>query len=319
MRRIMTFLAFLCGLVVLLEGASYLYMPKNNTAEFGMEEVFANGILGEKENTIDVIVIGDSESFTSITPMQIWMEKGYTSYVCGTSGQTLDYSLTLLKRAFQKQKPKFVIFETNAIYREVLISDAILTEMGNCLPVFRYHNRWKKQSWNTLKGSCEYTWTHDYKGYRYSDKVNACTKRKKYMKPAETAIQISALNHQYVKKIKEVCEANNAKLIFLSTPSVKNWSYMHHNGITLLAEELACEYIDLNLMNEEVQIDWEKDTRDKGDHLNHYGAQKVTHYLAEYLNQTNLLEDHRGSTEYEKWNEALKSYNQVVDNIGTSV
>ncbi|MCI1305088.1 MAG: hypothetical protein LKG40_02540 [Lachnospiraceae bacterium] len=315
-KRIIAFLVFVCGLIVLLLAASFLFMPKNNMKEFGMEEVSANGILGEKENTVDVLVVGDSESYSAVTPMQIWKEQGYTAYVCGSSGQTLDYSMTMIRRAFEKQKPKLVFLETDAIYRKVSKSGALLTKLGNYLSVFRYHNRWKSLSWNDLKGHAEFTWTDDYKGYTYSSAVAPC-KNKEYMIPSDSAEGIPELNRLYVREIRNYCEENGAKLVFLSTPSPVNWNYERHNGIAALAGELSCDYIDLNLQNEQLQIDWSKDTRDKGDHLNHNGAVKATHYLADYLNQTNLLTDHREDSEYEKWNEAFKRYEAAVSPAGS--
>ena len=151
-KRVLALVGFLAGLLGILVGLSALFVPKNNMSEFGMEEVTANGILGERENSIDVLVLGDSEAYSSITPMDLWRDKGYTAYVCGTSSQTLDYTLELFIRALENQKPKVVILETDAIYREVPSQKAIFTWLANHLAVFRYHNRWKTLSWNDFLG-----------------------------------------------------------------------------------------------------------------------------------------------------------------------
>ena len=311
LKRVLTFLIFCGGLIGLLIGASILLMPKNNMSEFGIEEVSANGILGEKENTIDVLVVGDSEAYSSISPMQIWKDSGYTSYVCGSGAQTLDYSLTLLKRAFQKQSPKLVILETDAIYREVSDSTADLSRLGDAFSVFRYHNRWKSLSLNDLKMNPEYTWTEDNKGYIYTDTIDGCQDNG-HMTVTESSAKIPDRNVEYVKKFKNYCEAHGATLLLLSTPSTVNWNYERHNGVVALASELSCDYIDMNLMSDEISIDWQKDTKDQGDHLNYYGAQKVTSCLTDYLSQTGLFTDHREDSTYEKWNEALSRYESTV-------
>ena len=99
-RRFFTGIVFIAGLICLLLIASSVFEPKNNMENFGMEEVTANGILGEKDNSIDVLVLGDSEAYSSIIPLQLWQDTGYTMYVCGSSAQTLGYTDTLLKRCF---------------------------------------------------------------------------------------------------------------------------------------------------------------------------------------------------------------------------
>ena len=311
-KRILAFFLFAVFLIAILLAASFVFMPKNNMSEFGMEEAQANGILGEKENTIDVLVLGDSESYSAITPMQIWKDTGYTAYVCGTSAQSLNYTSVLLRRAFEKQQPKVVILETNAIYRKISSNQAVGTELANYFSVFQYHNRWKSLGLHDFTGKAKFTWTDDYKGYRYRTKVDPA-RQKEYMKPTDKVAEIPALNTQYVREMKQFCDENGSRLVLVSTPSTVNWNFQRHNGIQKLANDIGCEYIDLNLMNDRIQIDWSKDTRDKGDHLNHFGAVKVSRFLSEYLKGTGLLTDHREDPAYAKWNDSLKKYETVVE------
>lgn len=306
-KRGISVLTFFMGLTIFLVILSFLFVPKNNMTEFGMEEVTANGILGEKENTIDVIVLGDSESYTSISPMHIFKETGYTAYVCGTSGQQLSYTTTMLHRAFEKQSPKIVIMETNAIFRKVSTVKAIVAKLSDFFSVFQYHNRWKSLNLNDIKGKVKFTWVNDFKGYQYYEGISSGV-RKDYMKPTDEVAGIPHLNLKYIDKMKSFCDENGAQLVFLSTPSTKNWNYSRHNAIRQLADELSCEYVDLNLLPAEVPINWNRDTYDKGDHLNYSGAVKVTNFLSKYLGKTQLLTDHRSDPAYEKWHDSLKKY-----------
>ena len=240
-KRGIRILIFCLGLVLMLSVTSFIFVPKNTTEKHGMGEVTANGILGEKENTIDILVVGDSESFSSISPMQIWRDAGYTAYVSGTGGQTLDYSCLMVKRTFRSQSPKLVILETNAIYREISESKAMLTCLGEHFSIFRYHDRWKHIEWNDLRGDVNYTWTNDFKGFRHNEVVEAVeeNKVKNYMKESRDTADIPDGNIQYVKEIKQICDAHGAKLLLLSTPSTKNWNYAKHNGVKKVAEEEA--------------------------------------------------------------------------------
>ena len=76
--KIVKCISFILILLIILIILSYIAIPKNNSKEFGMENVEANGILGEKDDSIDIYVVGDSESFTSIIPMKLWEDYGFT-------------------------------------------------------------------------------------------------------------------------------------------------------------------------------------------------------------------------------------------------
>ena len=302
---------FLMGLLALLFLVSILVVPKDNTEEAGMEEIGANGILGEPENTIDVLVLGDSEARSSIIPPELWKQKGYTAYVCGTSNQTLPYSFTMLDRALQKQKPKIVILETLAIYRSIPSDDAVIDVLSRRFPVFRYHDRWKKLQPRDLSRERQATYRYYSKGHWTSQRVQPSSEET-YMIPTQDTASIDPLNRLYVRAIKARCDRIGAKLVLLSSPSSFNWNYRKHNGIQKLAKELGCEYVDMNLINDRLKIDWTVDTRDKGDHLNHTGAVKASAFLAGYLQDTHLLTDHRDDAAFTSWQEDVKKYEDEI-------
>lgn len=310
-KKISASVAFFLIVTMLLLIGSHIFMPKNNQKEFGMQDTSANGILGEKSNSIDVLVLGDSEAYCSISPMQMWQEHGFTSYVCATSAQYLSYSESLLRQAFENQSPKLVILETNAIYRKMKFDKSVMTVVEDSFSIFKYHDRWKNMNRLDFFGKVEYTWTDDFKGYTYNTTVLK-SNNINYMIPTNEVEKIELLNKAYVKKIAEYCKEHSAELLLVSTPSTKNWNYKKHNGVAELAKELDVKYLDLNMEETKVPIDWSQDTRDSGDHLNYYGAVKNTEYLGNYIAENYSFPDKREDKAYIKWNESLERYLKKV-------
>lgn len=312
-KRIAGCLAFIAGLAMLLLAASRIVAPKDNTGQAGMEQPRANGILAEPANTIDVLVIGDSESYTMFSPLQLWKQTGIPAYTCGTDSQKLTYTLTMLERALKKQKPKLVILETLAIYREIPRGDVVISELSRRFPVFQYHNRWKVLSAQDFTMKISATSKEAYKGHVINKNIEL-SETKEYMQPTEVVAGIAEINRTYVRKIQKMCQRSGAKLLLVSCPSPVNWNYPFHNGIQALADELGCEYIDLNLQNEKLKMDWTQDSYDKGDHLNHFGAVKVTEYLGAYLQKTGLFQDRRQDDAFQEWNQKLAEYEAALQN-----
>ena len=58
--------SFIAGLLVLLLISSVILQPKTNGKTDGMNDASAYGVLGEKENSIDVLILGDSEAYLSL-------------------------------------------------------------------------------------------------------------------------------------------------------------------------------------------------------------------------------------------------------------
>lgn len=300
------FLFFLGTAIAIL---SLLFAPKNNREDFGLCEMKANGIVTEPADTIDVLALGDSECATAIAPMVLWREQGITAYNCGTAGQKLYDTLHYLKQAFKTQSPSVVILETNTIFQECTLSDTLFAKLEEWIPLLRWHDRWKSLRPEDL-GPVEYTWQDEAKGHMFYLNINpACPDD--YMKPRQDVRQAAKWSRYCLKEILAICQENGAQLLLVSTPSAINWNYTNHNGIQALAEEFGLTYLDLNLLTEEVPVNWETDTKDGGDHMNAWGAEKVSVYLAQYLADGYDLADHRGEAGYADWDEALRSYEKA--------
>ena len=307
LRHLLSAALFTAVLMSFLIAASRIMSPKNNTPDGGIVEPAANGILAEPEGTIDVLILGDSESYSAINPLKLWEEHGITSYCCGTSGQRLYYTEEFLHQAFRRQKPKLVILETDVIFREYPLPEEVIHRMNAAFPVLIYHNRWKNMKAEDIRLNAEYTYRNPTKGYYFSENVDPANPEG-YMKESSETAPVQAQNRVILDRMQAFCKENGAKLLLLSTPSTVNWNMERHNAVRQLADEWMLEYMDMNRMTDVIPIDWKKDTRDRGDHMNYSGAEKVTAYLGRYLSGTGLLKDHRSDPAYRSWDDAAERF-----------
>lgn len=267
-------------------------------------------ILREPEKSIDVIVLGDSLSYSAISPMVLWKYHGITTYVCGQSGQEIQETYYMLETALETQSPKLVILETNVMFRGnpglASLRETIEAWGNHYIPIFRCHDIWK--SFLIEKQYPE----ENYKGFAFRCDVHPYEKGE-YMQETEQREEMTDTVITYMEKIEELCKEKNVKLLLLGTPSPVNYNYRRHNSVRTYATEHSLDYLDLNLKLNEVGIDWKTDSLDKGDHLNISGAQKVTKYLGEYLKSEYELPDHRGEAPYAAWDKEAEEYSQKAE------
>ncbi|HJA11568.1 MAG TPA: SGNH/GDSL hydrolase family protein [Candidatus Mediterraneibacter merdipullorum] len=304
-------LFFVILFVLLGAGSSWVSSRAESISDFvgGRNRPYA-GISAEPGHTIDMVVLGDSESYTSVSPLEIWKEKGIPSYVCGQPGQKVQETYYMLRHALENQSPKLVVLETNLMFRNPgifgNIQAGIVETLRYHMPVFRYHNLWKL----LLDGKKP---NDDFKGFTVRSGVKACDTADDYMKETDKAQEMPKAVEIYMEKIQKLCKKKGARLVLLSVPSPKNYNYKKHNALEAYAEAHRLDYIDLNLMTDELGIDWEKDSYDKGDHLNLRGAQKVTAWLSGYLAEHYDMADRRSEPAYREWDELLEKYEKRLE------
>ncbi len=309
MNNLFKSIIFLTIFVILYIVLSYLLLPKTNLHKYGLYNTSMYEILGEKSNTIDIVVIGDSLVYSSISPMDIYGQYGYTMFDCSEAAQILPDAYNYFKIAIEIQKPKVVILEANILFRDANKRpwyNKPLKVLKNSLPLVTYHNNWKRMLFSSSKIN---GWINVSKGYKKNMDIKSSINYK-YMKETKKARKIPEANYDYLKKIVDISLENDIKLILVGFPSQKSWTYKKHNMVKSLAEQFNLDYINLNI-NDELNIDWVNDTKDSGDHLNYFGAKKVSKYIGSYLKDLNILTDHKGDPKYEEWN---KAYNYFLKN-----
>lgn len=313
-KRIVSCVLFVAILLGLLQVSSLVFQPKSNDKASGIHYPRTNGIFSEPKDSIDTVFIGDSEVYHSFIPLNIWRDYGITSYDVSSPSQKLVYSMEFLKKTFEKQSPKIVFLETNAIFRNSYFEDEITYKAEQIFPVFRYHDRWKNLQLKDFSATVEYTANEENKGYYFTKKSKPATDKaiKKYMKYSDVSAPILSTNKKYLNEIAKFCKKHGTKLVLISTPSTKNWNYQRHNTMEAISKDLGVDYIDTNLLRDDIPIDWKKDTKDKGDHLNYKGAVKLTNYIGKYLDDTKLFKDKRNDPSYDNWNTCLDKFEKKV-------
>ena len=173
----------------------------------------------------------------------------------------------------------------------------------NIMPLLNYHNNWK----NILFS--DYGIMSIQKGYKLNKKTIP-SKPKNYMEKNDKEYKMIDENVLYLEKFVELAKTYDTKLIVIGFPSQDTWNYQKDQAILNLSKKYDFTYINLN--NYDLNIDWESDTKDKGGHLNYYGALKASKFVGNILKDTNLLEDHRKDKNYKLWDRALERYEEEV-------
>lgn len=247
--------------------------------------------LTEKKDTMDVLIVGDSEAMVVASPKMMMEEAGIEAYNCNQLGQRSLDAYLFVRKILDKQHPQVMILETNVIAQETLLkTEALMTNsalVNEIFPVIRYHSNWRYLS--GLEKPEPYDVEKGFEAVEVVDPYNG----DEYMFETEERGYINGIAMFNLEQIRKLCEEKGVTLVLVTSPSPVNMSYPVHNTLQDYADENNLDYIDFNVLKDEIGIDWSQDTGDAGDHINIYGCEKTTEYLIDYLNENYDLPDHR--------------------------
>lgn len=296
------------------------------------------------ENSIDVLYVGSSHVYSSVSPEDIFKQHGITGYVQASANQKIWQSYYYLEEALYTQNPSVVVLDvflaldsgtqTEAYNRMAIdmmaLSPAKLKSIKTAVeknpkeedflsyifPVLRYHDRWE-----SLEEEDYYYFMNDYrastKGYLPRFGVIG-TAFNSYDYDLSTA-QAEEMDEEclfYLNKIKQLCDEKGAQLILTKFPTCW-WTLNKSLTIQQWADANGVTYLDYNA-NEELRnmvgIDWSTDSLDGGNHLNYDGSMKMTAVMGNYLADNFAFEDKRANPDYSKWSEDFDYYKKCITN-----
>ncbi len=293
---------FLLVFAVGLQSLSFIFIPKNNTKNSGIKYENARGFYGEAKNTIDVYALGNSDLYSAMNPLQLWHEHGITSYVSGEPSQNVFAAYYLLKDFLSCHKPKVVMLEVDELFslqEADALDESINNFIKNVFPIFEYHSRWKTLTAEDFSRKYEYTDRNISKGYIFHDNTisyqdgNYMTKNKHK--------NITKTTKLYLKKLIDLARENGSEVMFVWYPSATSATYKRHKVVKELANQYDVPFIDFNMDDYDTGFNWLTDSRDGGNHLNYFGATKMTKFIGNYLKKNYELTDHRNDEVYKQW------------------
>ncbi len=322
--------AFLLALIVIIEALSLTVFSKGAAATYNNKYANQFSFLQEPDDSVQLAFIGDSNIYSAVVPIKLWEWCGLTSTIIAAPKQTLHQSYHLLEDLFEKQSPQYVVVETDMFYRDKPIreDDTVIVESEKPLdvvfdtldpssfedvikgaaPVFTFHDKWK----SLLRGKKVPPKDANAHGYHLSLTVRKF-KLKDYMKPADIADPIKKKDAKQIDAIVSLCRRNGAEVVFVTAPSPVFWSYERHNATAQLAKQYGADYIDYNLMWDELGLSSRKHFRDKGHHLNYFGAKLVTKQFGGYARHTLKLKSLKNDARYSYWDDSTEAFKEDVD------
>jgi len=317
---------------IMLLAFQRLLMPKY------MSDVYEGRLIGEyysAEKSNDVIFLGDCEVTNNISPVTLWENFGITSYVRGSPQQLVWHSYYLLEDILRYETPKIVFFSVTAMKHNEPQSEAYnrLTLDGMRLsfpklrainaaktenedkityifPILRFNERWRELT------------SDDFRYFFGGNKVsfNGYMLRTD-IKPADFVPTGPILpgygfgdnSMDYLRKMTQLCKANNIELILIKTPSLHPyWYEQWDEQIVQYAVENNLIYINTLDLAEEIGLDFLTDTYNGGLSLNVFGAEKHTIFLGNYLHENYELTDHRSNQKLSGiWENKLHVFNNM--------
>lgn len=323
---------FIVFSIIFSNTSDYLRRPDDESDEI-------HAFYNEPEDSIDVLFMGSSPILRGVSPMVMWNQQGFTSYVRASALQAPAVTYGLLEESLEYQNPELVVLLCDNIFldfdyaeregdlrraldgmkiskykfqivSEITAADDRQTLLSYLFPLFRYHERWKEVDWAEAEPTP--LMKHSFKkGNVYLRGGEPLEYPENFME--STGVTMPNFNENaksYIEKTIQLCKEKNIPVLMLHMPKM-SWSYEQSMAMENFAKEMDVDYLDCDREEIRTQLDLDPavDYYDQG-HMNLGGSIKLSQWFGAYLDSTYDLPNHKNEEKYQGWNEDFKVYEE---------
>lgn len=286
------------------------------------------------KNSADAIFFGSSHCHCTVDQRILWDKYGIAGVTFSAGSQTLDHTESFVEIALSEQNPKLIAVEVYGIlfedvspdyvgvYRSLIgrkwtpgyfmrawdiadSMDASFDQRFELLTKFPlFHGRYSELTKDDFETELPFLM-----GYRGSYETVSFDKPP--VSEWNGVEQIPERFFSIINQIKDYADSKGVEVLFWAAPFVITREQQEKlNAFAEYADSKGWSFIDYNRKTDELGIDFSSEFRDE-EHLNNYGAAKVTDSLGQYIKENYTIEDHSGESKYDKWNDNSRYLNNL--------
>lgn len=330
-KKIIELVVFLSIVLILFCKLTWLFRSNSGEAREDIQG-FKN------QGEVDVVLYGGSNLLRYYEPLEAYHIKGFTSYNYATTAYTADLLKYFIEESRVSNEAALYVCDIRTILPAGEVSEELsLRTWSDSVEVFSparikgITSYLSKRDWDKSDlfsfyfDIGEYHTNYDALGNTYQwrfmdlegiynmDKgFNAkhSTGHIPFDRPAvtDTRAELTGRQAETLNELLNYCDEEKLPVLFIVCPyiiSETEWEVFNACGDFI--QERGYDFVNFNLYYDEIGFDFETDFFDVN-HINYLGAEKYTAYLMNYLADHYDLPDHRGDTEYFRWDEDYAEY-----------
>lgn len=325
---------FLAIAVAGLIAVSYLLRPVTG----GSFRKTMAGFYAEKEDSLDLVVLGSSSAYRFFDTPVLWEQYGITSYNLATGSQPGDVVPYLMDEVEKTQSPQLYVIEVRRFVKddEEDFSEVYFRRISDNMPysinrfrmirdlvpdgedrlsyyfdLIKYHGNWETLKFK--KSRLAYVDNEKKSALKGWSNLFQTTSLEAPTNYGDVGIsEISQQDEEDLRKLLSVCSEKEIPVLFVATPWKMNKKAQQKTKyVETIINEYGFPFLDMNVCTQEIGLDFTTDFYDKK-HVNSYGAEKVTIFFGKYLEEHYTFSKEHSAATKEEWDKAAAKNREEI-------